>query len=253
LRINQYTLDEWSRPSFSEFAMIPFWLILTAFLVLLLHSRRRLWHLTTAEATIYACALALLPGAILAVRNVGPFVMVAVPAITWLLAAGQVRQVGPRKERAALNLAVAVAAGFAVVSTLVSAYRGGADRLRWNPVPVGALLALNACPDNLYNRYDEGGPLMWFAQGRKVFLDGRQDPYPPELVLAHIQMETGQTAHEPTFRKFGIRCAYLPNTSPVAQNLTATGWTPLYRDATWVVFRDPTIRGSGARSPKEKN
>ncbi len=32
LRINQYTLDEWSRPSFSEFAMIPFWLILTAFL-----------------------------------------------------------------------------------------------------------------------------------------------------------------------------------------------------------------------------
>ncbi len=185
--------------------------------------------------------MALLPGAIMAVRNVGPFVMVAVPSITWLLTAGRVPHQAGGNERPALNLAVVVLAAVAVTWTLGAAYRNGSDRLRWTPVPAGALAALEKCPDNLYNRYDEGGPLIWFAPGRKVFLDGRQDPYPTDLVLDHILIETGRRGHEETFARFGIRCAYLPTASPVARRLTETGWKALYRDSTWAVSRGPRI------------
>ncbi|MBA2303867.1 MAG: hypothetical protein H0W08_14710, partial [Acidobacteria bacterium] len=230
MRINQYTLNEWMRPGFfSELPMIPFWFIAMTLVGFLARNGRRLLHLTAAEATVHACALALLPGAILAVRNVGPFVMVAVPAITWLISAGRVRVAVARNERPVLNLAVGLVAAVTVTCTLVWAYSRSLDRLRWEPVPAGALAALERCPDNLYNRYDEGGPLLWFAQGRKVFLDGRQDPYPPDLVLEHVRIETGLSGHEQTFARFGIRCAYLPAVSPVARRLTETGWKALYR------------------------
>ena len=64
------------------------------------------------------------------------------------------------------------------------------DHLRWTPLPAGSLRALARCPGNLYNRYDEGGYLIWFAPEKPVFLDGRQDPYEPRLVLEQIRIET---------------------------------------------------------------
>jgi hypothetical protein len=40
------------------------------------------------------------------------------------------------------------------------------------------------------------------------------------------------------FSRHAIHCAYLPIASPVAGKLSAAGWQALYRDASWVVFRD---------------
>ena len=71
-----------------------------------------------------------------------------------------------------------------------------------------------------------------------MFLDGRQDPYPPELVLEHIRMETGAGDYQQVFTRHGIHCAYLPVSSPVAKRLGTAGWKALYRDRSWVVFRD---------------
>jgi hypothetical protein len=97
---------------------------------------------------------------------------------------------------------------------------------------------LEQCPENLYNRYDEGGPLLWFAPSRKVFLDGRQDPFPADLVLEHIAMETGTGNYRTVFSKHGIHCAYLPVLSPTAKRLSADGWQALYSGPNWVVLRD---------------
>jgi hypothetical protein len=121
--------------------------------------------------------------------------------------------------------------------TVAWAYVNRIPKLRWAPVPEGALAALRDCPDNLYNRYDEGGYLLWFTD-RKVFMDGRQDPFPPALVLEHIRMETGGGDFGDVFSRYGIRCAYLPTVSPTAARLAANGWTTMYRDADWVVFRN---------------
>jgi hypothetical protein len=129
-------------------------------------------------------------------------------------------------------------AALAVTATLVWAYRNEIPHLQWSPVPPAALVALGQCPDNLYNRYDEGGYLLWFAPDRKVFLDGRQDPYPPDLVLEHIRMETVGGDYKAVFSRYGIHCAYLPTVSPTVARLSTSGWKTLYRDSRWVVLRD---------------
>ena len=237
-RINQYTLDEWKRPGLTELPLLPFWLIAITFCAALVRNRGRLRQASPGDATLYACALVLLPGAVSAVRNVGPFLMIAVPALTSLMEARRAKPEVIEKERPALNLVVMAAGAMSVAFTLAWAYRNEIPRLRWHPVPLPALAALQQCPDNLYNRYDEGGPLLWFAPDRKVFLDGRQDPYPADLVLEHIRIETGQAAHDDVFSRYRIRCAYLPVVSPVGSRLSAAGWKTLYRGSGWLVLTE---------------
>ena len=162
--------------------------------------------------------------------------MVGIPALAFLLLRRPPRV--PEQERPLLNLAIMAFATIGVVVTLAWAYRNEVPRLRWHPVPAAAIAALGQCPDNLYNRYDEGGPLLWFAPDKKVFLDGRQDPFPSELVKEHIAVETGQAGHETVFRRHQIRCAYLPRVSPVAARLTAAGWKTLHADSRWVVLSE---------------
>ena len=235
-RIRLYPLDEWRPPRLMDVRVLPFWMIAGAFCYGLVRNRHRLRRPALDEATLYACALALLPMALSAIRNVGPFLMLAAPALTSLI---RIRPKSERVqvERPLLNVAVMTAALVAVVVTLAWAYVNRIPRLRWAPVPPGALTALAQCPDNLYNRYDEGGSLLWFAPDRKVFMDGRQDPFPPELVLEHIRMETGGADFHDVFSRHGIHCAYLPTESPTAAQLATAGWTTLYRDAGWVVLR----------------
>lgn len=239
-RINQYTLDEWMRPELTEPTMLPFWIIAVLYCVTLLRSVPRLKRLTPGEGALLACALALLPGSVMAVRNVGPFLMIAVPALTCLLhlraAPGSLVPLATQKP--VLNFGLMVLGFLAVGLTLASAYRNEWPRLRWMPVPTAALMALEQCPGNLYNRYDEGGVLLWFAPERKVFLDGRQDPFPRELVLEHIRMETRGGNYQEIFARHDIHCAFLPTTSPTATRLSDAGWHTLHRDRRWIVLRD---------------
>ena len=107
-------------------------------------------------------------------------------------------------------------ASLAVVATVAWAYLNQIPKLRWTPVPAGALAALRQCPDNLYYRYNKGGYLLWFAPDRKVFMDQRQDPFPPALVLEHIEVEHGRKDYRDVFARHNIHCAYLPTVSPTA-------------------------------------
>ena len=175
--------------------------------------------------------------AVMARRNVGPFLMMAIPALTMLLPRRAEAEEAHRDARPALNFAIVSAAALVVAVTIATAYYHRVPRLRWQPVSAPALAALEACPGNLYNRYDEGGKLLWFAPDRKIFMDGRQDPFPPALVLEHIRIETEGADFRPAFARHDIRCAYLPTVSPTAGALANAGWTTLHRDDTWVVLR----------------
>jgi hypothetical protein len=189
-----------------------------------------------------ACALALLVPAATAVRNIGPFLMCAAPAVCGLI---ESRRSGdstsPRRvqiQHLWINAAVAFATAAIVVGTIATAYRQRIPRLRWTPLPASSLHALDRCPGNLYNRYDEGGYLIWFVPGRRVFLDGRQDPYPTSLILDQLRIEDSGD-YTATFQRFQIHCAYLPTSSPVSGNLVTAGWATLYRDPQWIVLADP--------------
>jgi len=238
-RIRMYPLNEWQPASFVDPRLAPFWLIAALLCVCIVRRLRAStaegWssRQTMSAVTMTACAVVLLPLAISAVRNVGLFLMVAVPAITMLSPTG----VGApaRHERTWLNLTMISTAAAAAVVAVVYAYVMQIDHLHWSPLPAASLRALASCPGNLYNRYDEGGYLIWFAPEKPVFLDGRQDPYEPRLILDHIRIEsTGDYAG--AFSQYHIGCAYLPAGSPVARRLATAGWRPVFRDSNWVVL-----------------
>jgi hypothetical protein len=176
-----------------------------------------------------------MPLALTASRNVPPFLMAAVPALAALLPRDVLRVRRMAAERPRLNLALAATATAGAVLVIVTAYARGAAHLAWRPLPDESLSALHSCSGNLYNRYDEGGYLIWFAPDKKVFLDGRQDPYSPSLIAEQKHVETtGDFA--PTFGRYRITCAYMPAESIVTARLIDSGWTPLYKDSRWAVL-----------------
>jgi hypothetical protein len=240
-RIRLYPLDEWQPPRFGNLAMATYWVLAAAFAAGVVRFRHRLLRLPGEDLPVVACALVLFPLSLMAIRNVGPFLMLAVPVLTMMVPFVQRPKAAVAAEqRGSVNLALMTCSALGVAITLTWAYLNEIPKLRWKPVPDLALAALQQCPGNLYNRYDEGGALLWFAPERKVFMDGRQDPYPPELVLEHIRMETGQSDYREVFARHDIRCAYLPTISPTGAQLTASGWKALYRDQQWVVLAATT-------------
>ena len=243
-RIRLYPIDEWRRPLLTEGALLPFWIAVAALCVGVASRWRTLLSPCRRQARLLCVsALAILPLAVTAIRNVGPFLMIAAPALCWLATAtppsgtdGNERE--RRTEHPAVNIsAMAVVVGGAVFA-IITAYRANSPHLRWTPLPVSSLEALRKCPNNLYNRYDEGGYLIWFAPERRVFIDGRQDPYPSALIFDQIRIEHSGD-YQSTFDRFHIHCAYLPTVSPVAVRLRAAGWSSLYSDLRWIVLADP--------------
>jgi hypothetical protein len=246
-RIRQLGIQEWDPPRLATLSLIPFWLMAVVLVGLMVARVRTLSRDVEAcrrgYLTICACALALLPLAFMAGRNVPPFLMLAVPAIAALIKPGTSRSAGGvpmpvrARHRPRLNGAITAVAGMLVSGAVVYAYATPLDHLRWTPLPEASLAALRTCRGNLYNRYDEGGYLIWFAPDHKVFLDGRQDPYPVDLIKEQVRVESSGD-FKPLFQRYDIHCAYLPANSLVSGRLSRAGWRTLFRDARWAVLAD---------------
>ena len=74
-----------------------------------------------------------------------------------------------------------------------------------------------------------------------MFLDSRQDPYPPSLILEQVRVEsTGDFAD--LFGRYGVRCAFVPAGSQVASRLREAGWHSRFLDRRWAVLADPASR-----------
>src|SRR5262249_53538423 len=148
-------------------ALVAFWLTLAALVALAAFRGRQLLDRPMARwdgrLTLCACALALAPLALTAVRNVAPFLMFAVPAVASLMPSNLILVARRPTSRPRLNAALATAAVILAVTTPTIAYSTGSPHLAWTPLPQASIDALEACRGNLYNRYDEGGYLIWFA------------------------------------------------------------------------------------------
>jgi hypothetical protein len=247
-RISQLGIDEWARPRLSSLSLLPFWVTIAALTALAATRGRALLKDPIArregQITMCACALVLAPLALTAVRNVPPFLMLAVPAIAALLPGLPLLTPSRSAPRPWLNCGMAIAGAIVAAIVVTSAYVSRLARFHWTPLPAASITALNGCEGNIYNRYDEGGYLIWFAPGRKVFLDGRQDPYPPSLIKEQMRVESSGD-FESLFRRYDVRCAYVPAESLLTAGLLRAGWMPLFRDSAWTVLaRDPQRLGS---------
>jgi hypothetical protein len=218
---------------------IAFWVLAVAFVVLLARRWRRLrgW----ADGAIVVAALVVLPLAFRAVRNISPFMLLAVPAASRLLGPDfRLRRVRPVDaahdvDHPALNLALLGGLSLLGAAAIAVAWLAPIPRMGWQPLPPGALAALRACPGPLYNRYNEGGYLIWFSRETPVFIDSRQDPYPFEFVIQAARDDTHATV-DAAFARWGIRCAFLPHDSDTLPKLRAKGWHETFADDKWSVL-----------------
>jgi hypothetical protein len=243
-RSREIGIDEW-RPAYPTKPLeIGFWILALAFLALVVWRRRARADWPTLA--LAAAALAIFPLAARAGRNIAPFLLVVIPAASRLLGeaftfARQARLATADVDRPRFNLAflsVFVVVGVATVGT---AWATSLPRLGWQPVSAGALAAVRACPGPLYNRYGEGGFLIWLTPERPVFLDSRQDPYPRGFVRDALEIEA-EGDFSAMFARHGVRCAFLPASSPTLPRLRDAGWLTLFSDDTWTVLAAPGLR-----------
>ena len=235
-RIRSLSIAEWQPPSLFEPVDAAFWVVAVA---LVGFGWRRRHDLNGQDAILVGMAVALLPLAVSAGRNVSPFLLVGLPALTRVLPAPVLQWEARLARRPARLAHTWVACSVAAVAVLVVGFswNARASRLGWQPLPESVVAAVDACPGNLYNRYDDGGFFIWFTPAQRVFLDGRQDPYPVQLIQDHRTTEA-VGAYRDIFHRFGIRCAALPSSSVTAVSLLHAGWHPTARDGGWIVLTE---------------
>jgi len=242
-RANQ--IAEWQPTLPTGPVEIAFWILAAAFLVLLYRRRRALGSAPWPDQALVAVAVVILPLAFTAIRNIAPFLLASLPAASRLLGPGFTLRRAPgaarSPDRPRFNLALASIFALIGVGVVGAAWAAPVPRLGWRPLAPGALAAARACDGPLYNRYNEGGYLIWFAPERRVFVDSRQDPYPLPFMQEIVHAELG-VSYAPLFARYGIRCALLPVESKLLPRLRADRWRTLYLDEKWAVMGTPAAK-----------
>ena len=200
--------------------------------------RRALQSVQTLTLVIAAVFLFLMAAG--SARQIPPFFVCAVPTIAVLLNVRLHHEERVTRRASVLVNAVSGAA-CAVAAAFFVAYAWSTHlpRLRWDPVPSSVLSAIEECSGPLYNRYNDGGALLWFAKHRKIFIDSRQDPFPMELVLEHIQVEKSGNYRQ-LFERYHIECALTNQGRPLAARLRRDGWLERRAAGTWTVYSRPS-------------
>lgn len=224
-------IEEW-RPPLLALRDLGFWILAGVFLFRV----ARTWRSITSYEDVFVATLALLllPLALRHGRNMAPFALLALPAISRTLRSIPIVERRSRANHLRANAALLGASVIAAAVTVVVRWAEPAARLQWDPVSPDIVQAIRACPGNLYNRYDDGGYVIWFARV-PVYADSRQDPYPLEFLQEHLRHEQSGT-YMPVFTKYDLRCAFLPPASPTAGRMLRDGWHVAAADSRWLVL-----------------
>jgi hypothetical protein len=227
-------IQEW-HPPILGWRDLSFWLFAAAMLVATALRWRRIT--TREQAVLVAVALALLPLALRYSRNITPFILVAVPALGSLVPTEvYLHQRRDRRQRYLVNKILLATCVVACTVGVLRAWVNPAPRLQWTPISQQIVDGIRACPGRLYNRFDDGGYVIWFAPEVPVFVDNRQDPYRLAFVQEHLRREQSGD-FETVFGEYSLTCAFLPPQSPTAGRLLAAGWRTAAADSHWLVLQ----------------
>jgi hypothetical protein len=231
---NEADIAEWepawrNMPAGALFALV---VVVAVAAAVALHRRRSFeW----SDRVLVASTVALVLPAVRYSRLMPMFVVVALPLIARGWEAWR-PSTARAEDRSIVNATLLGVVVVAAIVWVAAAWAGPSTALAWEPLPAGAVHAVGACDGPVYNRFDDGAYLIWFAPGVPVFIDSRVDPYPDRLLRDHIRDEaTGD--YRATFARYGIRCALLPPVSATARQLLHDGWTATYDDGNWLVLQ----------------
>jgi len=226
-------IAEWMPPGLPP-EYFSFWLAA----LLLVGATLVFWRRAGRETKrLTAIALAVLPLALGAHRNVSVFLLVAAPALSGLLSSrlpGRGHAADYRRGNTVVLGLAAVAAGAFVALT----WMRPPTSLNWRPLGDQTIGAIKACRPPVYNSLGLGGLLIWFTPDQPVFIDNRNDPYPVELLDANLHAEqTGNFAS--LFARHDVRCAVVEPGSRLDEALRAAEeWNQVETDGGANVYVD---------------
>jgi hypothetical protein len=231
-------IQEWLPPDLARPEIWPFVLlmVLTA-LVVVVRWRR----LDFAEVLLLAASgfLALRAG-----RNIAFFAVVAAPILTYHLHA-IMQQRGwvlktvqrPTRRMVLINRLLIILVAFAALMKIAYvALPTTANEATATIMPVEAVAWLNENqpPGPMFNSYNIGGYLAFFAPQYPVYIDGRTDLY-RDFVLDYVQTMRADEGWREDLD--GINLVIIEPGTPLAAALRAEiGWSPAYEDNMAVVF-----------------
>jgi tetratricopeptide (TPR) repeat protein len=118
----------------------------------------------------------------------------------------------------------------------------------WFPESGAAFIESAKIPGRIFNTYDEGGYIAWRLGPRyQDYVDGRGDPFGPEL-LQHSMEMTGMSPDSPDWEReaehYGINAIIVPMARYwgveefplLRQFCTSNNWRPVYLDESSAVF-----------------
>jgi hypothetical protein len=249
-------IQEWAAPNFHNLQYQPFiWLLLLTMAAMGLSRRQADWTDLALVGLFGYMAL-------LAVRNIALFALVAPPVLTrhavaalddlamanprlsWLAALTHtLSPPHPRRRQAMLNtllLAIVVIGAGAKVFLGLAQLRDPAVWGRGLPLAASEYLREHPLPGKMFNTYNWGGYLIWsLYPDNPVFVDGRTDLY----ALNSQVLEDYATVHwirpgwEEVLDRYGIGYVITERTGLLDEMLATTpGWQAVYQDDLAVIY-----------------
>jgi len=246
----QERIQEWQPPDFQNPQLAPFLVSLLTLLALLAVSRRP----CTASAVIQTVGWTAM--ALLAVRNVPIFALVAAPihsrhagaTIEPLVETLRSRPAAPERPRLNFALGLVLTAAVGVWIAVQTSPSRNRDHLA-SLVPLEAFGYLKAHrpAGTLLNDYNWGGYVLWdLYPTYPSFVDGRTDVFSEAVFDDYLRLWTAGEGWEAAMARYDIGVVLLPPDSPLLDALRRAGWREAFReDAAVVMVRD----SNGQRAP----
>jgi hypothetical protein len=235
--------EEWVSPRISTPLSYPFFALLAA-TTTVVWLRRRRWT-SHFEWTLIVSGLIFAALGLKSLRHAANFALVAPVLISRYFVDVQAMPAFSSRKRIAHLLALP---GLALLGLIFV-------RERWIRSTGRAALepaissALRKCPEQMFNTYEVGGNIIWAVPERPVFVDNRQDPYPPELILRTKYVEATGDYHA-LFDQYHIRCAIMPAHGPLPRTLAGDGWHVAAQDHDYVVMETGAILSAPSHAPQ---
>lgn len=219
-------IEEWLSPDFHQGIYRLFLLFIAFTVIVLARSARRL---DRREITLLLFTLA---AALVSLRHIAFFVLVAVPILSRRMP--EVPSTQHAATRSVLHAAVALAA-IAAVSLHAWSVLRNQSRAERAVFPVAAIPVLRSAPGPIYNNYDWGGYLI--AQHFPVFVDGRSDLYGDAFLTQTVRTYEARPGWDATLQRYNIRTVLVSPRSPLATVLREhRDWRSVFEDAHSAVF-----------------
>jgi hypothetical protein len=213
---------------------LMFWMVVGVLLAGTIRARTRIGTLDSQSRRLILASLVLVPMAVASVRNVPFFVLAAVPALSRLYVTETSSRPRPASMTARFMVITSVVVAIAIVSWQWS---DGGRRVGWRPMTSAAIAAVAACPERIYNGLNDGEYLIWFVPSRPVFMDGRVELYPVDLLLRGRAADLNAD-YRALFDDYNIDCAIVRPQSPLFMALAEDRSLNLFfKDEQWAVFR----------------